>query len=200
VAATVGAMDQMMQLEPARGTTTGSPAAAAIATPHEARDARWNILMRPLRRTAVDRTDMLSIAHRPIDRRGIDRDLRPGTFLPSPSAALADRDGDLKFGPPGQLGRARIVEGGVTQRGDERIAGKVLAVLVIEHHARLPQERERLGTELESDHTRPRFGIRWIVGTIAWTMICDELFDLPQVLAVRLELALRISVLIQKNI
>src|SRR5689334_3834770 len=58
-------------------------------------------------------------------------------------------------------------------------------MLIVEHHARLTQQRIRLGPQLEPDDVRPRLGIRWIVGVIALAMVRYELFDLPKVLADR---------------
>src|SRR6476646_1085301 len=91
-------MNNMMQLEPAGRATPIDPAAATVATPHEARDTWRNVLVCTFRRCAVDRSDVLRVAHRAIDRRGIDRDLSPGAFLPASLTALAHRDGDLELG------------------------------------------------------------------------------------------------------
>ncbi|HEX3760490.1 MAG TPA: hypothetical protein VHW23_17360, partial [Kofleriaceae bacterium] len=83
VAAAVGAMDQMMTLQPSRRPAARHPAATAIAAPHEAHGARRNVLVRALGRRPIDRSDVLRLAHRALDRRGVDRDLSACAFLPA---------------------------------------------------------------------------------------------------------------------
>src|SRR5213078_2096704 len=105
VTAAVGAMDDVVQLEPSCGAAAIDAAAAAVAAPHEARDARRNILIRPLGRRTVDRSDVLRVAHRAVDRRWPDRDPRASALLPALPAALAHGDGDLELRAAGRLGR-----------------------------------------------------------------------------------------------
>ena len=110
VAATIRAMDQVMELQSSPRAAAWHSATTAIATPHEARDARWNVLVRSFRRGVVERSDVLGIAHCAVDRRGFDRDLCAGAFLPALTAALAHGDRDLKLGAAGELGRRSAVE------------------------------------------------------------------------------------------
>jgi hypothetical protein len=110
VAATVGTVDQVMQLEASRRAAAIHPAATAIATPDETRNARRNVLVRPFRRRTVDRSNMLRIAHRAFDRRGGDRDLRAGTLLPALAAALAHRDRNLELRATRGLAGRRAIE------------------------------------------------------------------------------------------
>jgi hypothetical protein len=49
---------------------------------------------------AVDGSDVLGIAQRAIDRRGVDRDLRAGAFLPALAAAPTHGDRDLELRGP----------------------------------------------------------------------------------------------------
>jgi hypothetical protein len=61
----------------------------------------------------------------------------------------------------------------------------VPAVLVLEHRARLPQRRERVGAQLEADDTRANLGIGRILRQVSRPMSRDQLFDLAQVLLPR---------------
>jgi hypothetical protein len=81
MAAAVGAVDHVVELEPSRRAAAIAAAATAIAAPHQARDAGRNVLVRPLRCGPIDGSDVLGIAQRTIDRRRIDGDLRAGAFL-----------------------------------------------------------------------------------------------------------------------
>ena len=150
MAAAVGAMDDVVQLQPARGAAARQPATSAVAPPHEPRDAGWNVLMRALRGVAIEQSEVLGVAQGALDRRGADRELRAGTFLPTLLAARADGHGNLELRAPGRLGSGRAIEHRAAQRGDERIIGQVLAVLVIDDGAGLAQEREGSGRELEA--------------------------------------------------
>src|SRR4051812_12390128 len=140
MATTIGAMDQVMELQPAGRATAVHATAASVAAPHEAHDARRDILIRPLRLIAVDRSDVLSIAQRAVDRGRVDRDPRTRAVLPALAAALAYRDRDLEFRAAGGLGPRRTIEHRAAQRGDEPIVRQVGAVLVVEHGAGLPQQ------------------------------------------------------------
>jgi hypothetical protein len=135
----VGAMNDMMNLDPARGAATIDAAAAAIATPDKSLHAGRDVLVRPLRRRAIDRPNVLRIAQRALHRRVFDDDLCPGAFLPALVAALAHGHGDLEFRSPGRLSARRAIEHGTTQRCDKRILGQIRPVLVVEHDARLAQ-------------------------------------------------------------
>src|SRR3954468_2114050 len=175
MAPAVDAMDHVMDLETSRRTATRHAAAASVATPYQASSARRNILMRTLGHRAVDRPDMLSVAHRTIDRRGLDRDLRAGPVLPALPAAPTDGHRDLVLRPTGSLRGHRTIENRAAQRLHERVVGQVRSVLAIEHRPRLAQQGERLGRELEPDDMRSRLGIRRIVGPVAGPMVGDEL-------------------------
>src|SRR5213078_1904350 len=105
VTAAISTMDDVVQLEPSCGAAAIDAATAAVAAPHQARDARCNVLIRPLGRRTVDRSEVLRVAHRAVDRRRVDRDLRAGAFLPALPAALAHRQGDLELRAAGRLGR-----------------------------------------------------------------------------------------------
>jgi hypothetical protein len=145
VAATVGAVNDMVQLEGSRRSAASYAATSAVATPHEPRDARRNVLVRPLGCGAIDRSDVLCIAHRTVDRRRVDGDPSTAAFLPALTASLAHGHGDLVPGAAGGLGRRRAVQEDAAQLGDEGIIGQVGVVLVIERRAGLPQQREGLG-------------------------------------------------------
>src|SRR3979409_323958 len=97
--ASIGAMNHVMNLQTSGRAAAIHPATTAAAAPHEARDARCDVLVRPLRRRTIDRTNMLGIAHRAVDRLGIDRDLGTGALLPAAAAALAHGHGDLELRP-----------------------------------------------------------------------------------------------------
>jgi hypothetical protein len=62
VRAAVGAVNDMVNLDPAGRAATIDAATAAIAAPHKTLHARRDVLVRPLRRRAVDRPDVLRIA------------------------------------------------------------------------------------------------------------------------------------------
>src|ERR1044071_4009369 len=95
MASAVGAMDEVMDLESSRRPAAGHAAAAPVAPPHQAHGARRYVLIRALGYGAVDRSDVLRVAHRPVDRRMFDRDLRARAFLPALPAALAHRHRNL---------------------------------------------------------------------------------------------------------
>src|SRR3954470_10236488 len=97
VTAAVSAMNQMMNVEVSGRPATRHAAAAAIATPDQPRDARWNVLMRALGDIAVDRSDVLRVAKCALHGGAIDRDLRTGAILPASAAPLAQRHGDLEL-------------------------------------------------------------------------------------------------------
>src|SRR5678815_5240785 len=103
VSAAVGAMNHMMELEAARRPASIHPATSAVAAPDEAGDARWDVLVRTLRRGAVDRPDVLRVAVRAIDDRGVDCDLGASAFLPALLAAAADGERDLELRAAGGL-------------------------------------------------------------------------------------------------
>lgn len=127
--------------------------------------------MGALGRSVVDRSDMLGVAHRAIDRGGLDRDLRTGAFLPALPAALAHGHCDLELRSTRRLGRGHTIEYRPAQRGDEPVVGQVRPVLVIEHPPRLAQQRERLGSQFEADDVCARLGIRRIIGPVARAMV-----------------------------
>src|SRR5213078_1108979 len=97
VTAAIGAMGDMVQLEASRGAAAIDAATAAVATPYEPRDARRDVLIRPLGRGAIDRADVLRVAHRAVDGRRLDRDLHAAAFLPALPAALAHGHRDLEL-------------------------------------------------------------------------------------------------------
>jgi hypothetical protein len=110
MASAVGAMDQVMDLQPSRRPAAGHAAAASVSAPHQARGARRDVLIRALGYGAVDRSDVLSVAHRSVDRRGFDRDLRARAFLPALPAALAHRHRNLIPRPARDLRARRAIE------------------------------------------------------------------------------------------
>ena len=187
VAATVGAVDKVMQLEPHRGSTTGSLAAAAVAAPHEADHARRDVLSRALRHVAVDRADVLGIAARAVERGRVDRDRRAGGLLRRSIAARAHRHGDLELRAAGRFGArvGRAVEHRVAQRRDQLIVVEERTVLAGERGADLAQAREDLGAELEPHHVRARLRIGRSVGRVTAAMARHQVLDLAHVLAGR---------------
>src|SRR4051812_17450212 len=100
----------MMNLETPGGATAGHAATATIATPHEAHDARRNVLVRALWRGAIERSDVLGIAFGALDCGRSDRDLRACAVLPALAAALAHRHGDLVLRTAGRLSRRGAIE------------------------------------------------------------------------------------------
>lgn len=83
MATAVDAMDHVMQLQAARGPTSGHAAATSIATPHQSRDARRNVLVGARRRIVVDRSEVLRVARRALDRGRAAGDLGTGAVLPA---------------------------------------------------------------------------------------------------------------------
>ena len=74
VRSAVGAAHDVVDLESARGPTAGSLAAAAVAAPHEANHARWDVLMSALRVVTVERAEVLRLASGTFHRCSVDRD------------------------------------------------------------------------------------------------------------------------------
>ena len=87
--------------------------------------------------SAIDRSDVLGIAHCASDGRRANGDLRTGPFLPALTATLAHGHGDLELRAAGGLGRRGTIEHGMAERSNELVVGQVRSVLVIEHHASL---------------------------------------------------------------
>jgi hypothetical protein len=110
VATAIDAVDKMMDLQSSSRPAPRYTAATAVATPHQPRDAGWDILVRALRRSTVDGADVLRIAGRAVDRGGADRDLGASTVLPTLTAALAHGHDDLKLRAAGGLGHRSAVE------------------------------------------------------------------------------------------
>src|ERR1043165_2484600 len=100
VTATVLAMDNVMQLQPACRAATIRAAPTAVAPPDETHHTGWNVLVRSLGRIAVDRPDVLCIAVGALHGSAVDRDLCTRTFLPALLAAPAGRDDNLEFARP----------------------------------------------------------------------------------------------------
>src|SRR5688572_13993865 len=96
--------------------------------PHEPRDTRRDILMRPLRRLAVDRANMLRVAQHALDSGGTDRDLRTRAVLPALLAALTHRDGDLELRAARGLVRSCALQHRTTHLGDQLVLGQAGAV------------------------------------------------------------------------
>src|SRR5580765_7149830 len=67
VAAAIGAVNEMVNLEAAGGAAAGDAAAPAVAPPDEANDTGWDVLGGPFGGSAVERADVLRIAQPPID-------------------------------------------------------------------------------------------------------------------------------------
>src|SRR5512143_4132894 len=88
VTTAVGAMNQVMDLDPACGSTPRHAAATTVATPDQACDAWRNVLVCALQRAAIDRSDVLRIALGTLDRGGADCDLRARSVLPALPAAF----------------------------------------------------------------------------------------------------------------
>src|SRR4051794_744656 len=114
-------MNDVVDLQRARGAAAGDTAAAAIAPPHKPDRARWDVLVRSLGAGAVERADVLGIAQRTVDRTGVDSDLRARAFLPSALAGRTHGDGDLELRTAGELGRHRAVEDRPAQPRDEAV-------------------------------------------------------------------------------
>lgn len=93
----LGAVHDVVNLEPAGRAASRRLATPAIATPHEADDARRNVLRRTRGNGGIEIPDVLRIAVRTLDGRGVDRDSFPGAILPALLAALAHRDRDLEL-------------------------------------------------------------------------------------------------------
>src|ERR1041384_2315354 len=106
----VRAMNDVVQLQASRRTTAVDATAATISMPHQPGDARRNILIRALGRGRVDRSDVLRVAHRTLNGRSVDRDLRASAVLPALPAALAHRDRDLELRAAGRLRLRSAVE------------------------------------------------------------------------------------------
>jgi hypothetical protein len=77
----IDAVNKVMDLDPACGSTPRHTAATTVATPDQAWDAWWNVLVCALWRAAIDRSDVLGIARGALDRGGADRDLRARAVL-----------------------------------------------------------------------------------------------------------------------
>jgi hypothetical protein len=156
MAAAVDTVNHVVELEPSRRATAIGAAAAAIAAPHQARDAGRNVLVRPLGGGAIDGSDVLGIAQGALDRRRIDGDLCAGAFLPALAAAPTHGHGDLELRAARGLGRRRAVEHRAAQCGDERVIEQVPAVLVVEDRHSMgwawPSCFERLLTVAEDPH------------------------------------------------
>jgi hypothetical protein len=171
VAAAVRAMDDVVELERPRGSTAGHAAASAIATPHQTRSARWDVLMGALGHGTVDRSDVLRVAQCALGRRRFDRDLHAGALLPALPATLAHRHCDLVLRPPSALGALNATECRAAQRRYEFIVGQVHRMFAVQHRPCLPEQRERVGGQFEPDDVRAGLGIRRIIGPIAGAMI-----------------------------
>src|SRR5262249_41911894 len=130
-------MNQVMDLDPACGSTPRHTAATTVATPDQACDAWRNVLVCALWRGAIDRSDVLSIALGALDRGGADRDLRARAALPTLPAAVTYSHRDLKLRTTGGLGRRGAALHRAAQCGNELVVGQMAAVLVVEHDAGL---------------------------------------------------------------
>jgi hypothetical protein len=73
VLAAVGAVNDVMDLEPARRAATRHAAALIVAALHKASNRLRNVLMRARRNLCVDRAHVSRIALGALDRRGGDR-------------------------------------------------------------------------------------------------------------------------------
>ena len=181
--AAIGAMHDMVNLDPAGRATTIDATPAAVAMPDKSLHAGRDVLVRPIRRRAIDRPDMLRIAQRALHGRILDDDLCTRALLPALAAALAHGHRDLKLRSTSRLSARRAIEDCAAQRHDKRIFGQIRPVLVVEHHARLAQQRVGLGLELEPNHMRLRLGIGRIIRPITGPMMRDHVLHLAQLLA-----------------
>src|SRR5690349_24579483 len=110
-----------MQLETARGAAAVDTAAAAVASPDEARNAVRDVLIGAFGRGAIDRSDVLGIAEPAHDNARVDGDLRAGAFLPALLASAAKRECNLELGAAGGLGGRCAVADGIAQSGDDGV-------------------------------------------------------------------------------
>ncbi len=139
MATAIDAVDKMMDLQPSGGPASRYTAATSVATPHQPRDAGWDILVRALRRSTVDGADVLRIASRTLDCGGANRDLGTSAVLPTLTAPLAHGHSDLELRAARGLVRRGAIEHHAAQRGDELVVRQMAAVFVVEHSAGLAQ-------------------------------------------------------------
>src|SRR5262249_25457061 len=114
-------MNQVMDLDPACGSTPRHAAATTVATPDQAGDAGRNVLVCARWRGAIDRSDVLRIALGALDRGGADGDLRARAILPALPAAFTHRHRDLKLRATGGRGRRGAALHRVAQCGHELV-------------------------------------------------------------------------------
>ena len=98
MSAAVGAVHDMVKLEPASRAAAMDAATTTIATPHQARDARCDILIRARGYRVVERADVLRVARGALDRSRTDRNARSSAFLPALPTALAHGHGNSRLG------------------------------------------------------------------------------------------------------
>src|SRR5258705_5216546 len=151
----VGAHADVIDLQADRRSTAGCRAALGVASRHEPDDARRDVLRCAARLgTVVDRSDMLGIAARALERGGIDRNGDAAAFLPRLLAGLAQGDGDLELRPAIRLRRVRggaAIEKGVDDRVDELIVVGIRATKVAERRACLSEASERLAAQVKAN-------------------------------------------------
>ena len=182
--AAVRAVNDVVQLQPARGSAARRLAPAAVAMPHETRNGGRNVLLRARRLRFRLVTDPLSIAFGARDRGSAHRNTSSGAVLPARSTALAHRQRDDVFRP------ARVLcagvwrrEGRLAERRDELVVIQARRVFLVDRESRLPQARCRGRRYLEPHDVHAHLGIPRVGGQVARAVVRDELLDLPEVLA-----------------
>src|SRR4051812_3570013 len=115
--------------------------------PHEADDARRNVLRGTLRGPRVERADVLRVAKGALERGGRDRNRLPAAFLRSALALGARSHGDLELRAAIRCiaGVGGPIENRVAQQLDELAVVDVMAELVAERRTHLAKPRVCFG-------------------------------------------------------
>ena len=184
VRAPVGAVPDVVDLEPARRAAAGHATAAAVAAQDEAYGRGRDVLRRALGRVAVERADVLRVAFGALDRGRADRHGHAGAVLPALLAAR--RTGSSRSGSARDRSRRARPARRAPRRTARRRARRRTAPSPCSSSsaARAWRSRAYVSGDSSKRTTCGRtVGIRRLVGQRARRVAGDELLDLSQVLA-----------------